>query len=170
MSWNMDIGVSEELLFSILPWWWSVFLLNTSAISPVACHKRWEKIRIFSLPKTALLKFSLIANCISAYRNCVSNHRNTWWSASFLSPYSHNHSPFPNQPGREQGGSDSLWWKGRTLPLLPNLMDKTRLSEYPAQAVSLQTDKASEYSQRTHAPAQSQSVFLKHTSDLVQTI
>lgn len=139
MSWNMDIGVSEELLFSILPWWWSVFLLNTSAISPVACHKRQEKIRIFSLPKTALLKFSLITNCISAYRNCVSNHRNTWWSASFLSPYSHNHSPFPNQPGREQGGSDSLWWKGRTLPLLPNLMDKTRLSEYPAQAVSLQT-------------------------------
>lgn len=90
--------------------------------------QRWEKIRIFSLSKTALLKFSSITNCISAYGNCVSKHRNTWWSASFLSPYSHNHSPFPNQPGTEQGDLGSLWWKGRTLPLLPNFLDKMRLS------------------------------------------
>lgn len=37
-------------------------------------------------------------------------------------------------------------------------------AEYPAQASSAQTSK---YSQRTHAPAQSQSMLPKHTDDLV---
>ena len=50
----------------------------------------------------------------SMWKRCSSSHRNRR-SSSLLSPYSPNHSPFPNQPGREQGGLGSLCWREHHL-------------------------------------------------------